>query len=126
MVKWGMDQGEPGALRAGQVRGMNCSTDLQDITHPDDLEADLKYVRETLAGEQRAYQIEKRYIHKDGSTVWILLGVSLMRDDQGEPHFFIAQMRDISARRMEQRWRHFSRNAQRRWKWSNTGLCTTG
>jgi PAS domain S-box-containing protein len=75
---------------------------FQDITHPDDLEADLKYVRETLAGEQRAYQIEKRYIHKDGSTVWILLGVSLMRDDQGEPHFFIAQMQDISARkRME-------------------------
>jgi len=86
----------------GYAEGELLQRTFQDITHPDDLEADLKYVRETLAGEQRAYQLEKRYIHKDGSTVWILLGVSLMRDDQGEPHFFIAQMQDISARkRME-------------------------
>ena len=46
---------------------------FQDITHPDDLEADLEFVRQMLAGEIHTYQMEKRYVHKHGHLVWTLL-----------------------------------------------------
>lgn len=75
---------------------------FQDITHPEDLERDLAYVRQMLAGEIRWYQMEKRYFHKHGHAVWILLSVSLVRDAQGQPLQFIAQIQDITERkRME-------------------------
>jgi len=69
---------------------------FQDITHPDDLEADLENVRKMLAGEIDTYQMEKRYFHKNGSIVWILLSVSLVRTKSGEPLFFIGQIQDIT------------------------------
>ena len=75
------------------------SKTFQDITHPDDLETDLTYVRQMLAGEIRTYQMEKRYFHKSGRAVWILLSVSLVRDALERPLYFISQIQDISARR---------------------------
>src|ERR1700730_11508635 len=69
---------------------------FQDITHPDDLEQDLEYVRKMLAGEIDTYQMEKRYHHKNGSIVWILLSVSLVRTKSAEPLFFISQIQDIT------------------------------
>jgi PAS domain S-box-containing protein len=69
---------------------------FQDITHPDDLELDLENVRKMLAGEIETYQMEKRYFHKNGSIVWILLSVSLVRTKSGEPLFFISQIQDIT------------------------------
>lgn len=72
---------------------------FQDITHPDDLEADLAHVRQMLAGEIDTYQMEKRYFHKNGSIVWVLLSVSLVRDDDGKPRFFISQIQDITRRK---------------------------
>jgi PAS domain S-box-containing protein len=68
---------------------------FQDITHPDDLDADLEFVRQMLAGEIQSYSMEKRYIHKDGSHVWINLTVSLVRDLSGEPQYFISVVEDI-------------------------------
>src|ERR1043166_783171 len=67
---------------------------FQQITHPDDLESDLANVRRMLAGEIDTYQMEKRYFHKNGSVVWILLSVSLVRTKSGEPLFFIGQIQD--------------------------------
>ena len=69
---------------------------FQDITHPDDLDQDLEYVRKMLAGEINTYQMEKRYFHKNGTTVWILLSVSLVRTKSGSPLFFISQIQDIT------------------------------
>ncbi|MGB3514491.1 MAG: PAS domain S-box protein, partial [Microcoleaceae cyanobacterium] len=54
------------------------SLKFQDITHPDELEIDQDHVRRLLAGETNYYQIEKRYLHKLGYIVWILLSVSLV------------------------------------------------
>lgn len=82
---------------------------FQDITHPDDLEADLEYVRQMLEGRIRTYQMEKRYIRKDGRIVWILLSVSLVRDASGQPLFFISQIQDITRRKeLEAEWRRLS------------------
>jgi len=72
---------------------------FQEITHPDDLDADLAHARQLLAGEIPSYQFEKRYIHRDGHPVWGLLTGSLLRDEAGEPLHFIAQIQDITARR---------------------------
>ncbi len=75
------------------------SLTFQDITHPEDLELDLGYVRQVLAGEIRTYQMEKRYFHKEGRIIWILLSVSLVRDEKEEPLYFISQVQDISDRK---------------------------
>lgn len=71
---------------------------FQDITHPDDLNADLDAAHQVLTGEQRIYQVEKRYIHKLGSVVWVLICVSLVRDATGQPLYFVSQIQDISER----------------------------
>ncbi len=72
---------------------------FQDITHPDDLETDLEFVRQMLAKEIRTYQMEKRYVHKSGRIVWISLSVSLVRDSQDKPLYFISQIEDITDRK---------------------------
>ncbi len=75
---------------------------FQVITHPDDLGADLEFVRQMLAGAIRTYQMEKRYLHKNGQIVWALLTVSLVRSSSDEPRYFISQIQDITERRLEQ------------------------
>ncbi len=72
---------------------------FQSITHPDDLESDLNYTGQLLRGEIRSYQLEKRYFHKLGHVVWILLSASLVRDTQGQPLYFITQIQDITERK---------------------------
>jgi PAS domain S-box-containing protein len=72
---------------------------FQDITHPDDLDKDLQQARRLLAGEIETYSMEKRYLKKDGSVVWINLTSSLVRDSSGEPEYFIAVIEDISERK---------------------------
>jgi PAS domain S-box-containing protein len=72
---------------------------FQDITHPDDLEADLAQMYQVLAGELPSYSMEKRYFHADGHVVWVNLSVSLVRNPTGEPLYFISQIEDVSERR---------------------------
>ena len=72
---------------------------FQDLTHPDDLERDVANAKKMLAGEIDTYHMEKRYFHKNGSIVWVMLSVSLVRDDNGEPRFFISQIQDITRRK---------------------------
>jgi len=71
---------------------------FQDITHPDDLDADLEHLRRLLDGEIWTYSTEKRYLRKDGSIVWINLAVSLVRNSSGEPDYFVSVIEDISER----------------------------
>jgi PAS domain S-box-containing protein len=75
---------------------------FQDVTHPDDLDSDMNYVQQMLVGRIRSYDMEKRYIRKDGHTVWVLLSVSLVHDREGAPLHFVAQVQDINARKLAQ------------------------
>jgi two-component system sensor histidine kinase/response regulator len=75
--------------------------DFQQLTHPDDLEADLVQVRRVVAGEIASYQMEKRYRHRRGHYVWSLLCVRVVRDQDGKPMYFIAQIQDVSQRRRD-------------------------
>ncbi|MCC6144869.1 MAG: PAS domain S-box protein, partial [Candidatus Hydrogenedentes bacterium] len=56
-------------------------------------------VEQVLAGDINTYQMEKRYIHKDGQAKWALLSVSLVRDGQGAPRYFVSQIVDITERK---------------------------
>jgi PAS domain S-box-containing protein len=78
------------------------ATTFQAITHPDDLDADLAFVQQMLAGEIPTYHMEKRYFHKQGHIVWILLSASLVRDPFGQPLYFIGQIQDITERKQVQ------------------------
>jgi PAS domain S-box-containing protein len=71
---------------------------FQQITHPDDLNADLEKTQQLLAKQSRSYQIEKRYIHKQGHVIWAILSASLIDDQNGRPLYFVAQVQDISDR----------------------------
>lgn len=81
----------------GYSRSELLTRDFQAITHPEDLDADVDYARQLLAGERNSYQMEKRYVRKDGSIAWVLLTGSLARKPSGEPRVFIAQVQDIAA-----------------------------
>lgn len=70
----------------------------QDITHPDDLAADLLLVDRALAGEISSYRTTKRYVRADGGIVVGDLSVALLRDAAGAPIHFISQIADITER----------------------------
>lgn len=82
-----------------QIQGLG----FQAVTHPDDLEADVAYVAQMLAGEITSYQMEKRYLRPSGDFVWGLLSVSLVRDAAGEPLHFISQIQDVTAQKAAER-----------------------
>jgi len=74
------------------------SLKFQDITHPKDLEIDLSLLKELIQGKRSTYQIEKRYFHKKGKIVHIILTVTAARGINGDIIHFISQIVDISAR----------------------------
>jgi len=83
----------------GYTRSELLERTFQDITHPDDLKVDTRFAERLLAGELSTYSMEKRYLRRDGSVVWIALTVSLVRGAGGAPDYFIAVVADISDRR---------------------------
>jgi hypothetical protein len=72
---------------------------FQDITHKDDLDADLKQVQQLIEGKIPTYSLEKRYINKRGDTVWVNLTVSMARDREQRPEYFISIIQDINERK---------------------------
>lgn len=72
---------------------------FQDVTHPDDLAPDLALVGKMLKGEIQTYSLEKRYIRKNGTYIWINLTVSLVKDADGLPLYFISIIEDIQQRK---------------------------
>jgi PAS domain S-box-containing protein len=79
------------------------ATDFQSITHPDDLDTDVGRMRQMLDGALSHYDMEKRYIHKDGHIVWVLLSVSLVRGAAGQSMYFVSQIQDITERKLAER-----------------------
>ncbi|MDD2782518.1 PAS domain S-box protein [Sulfuricurvum sp.] len=69
---------------------------FQDITHQDDLAFDLKHLHQVLRGEIESFNIEKRYIRKDGTLTWGQLSASCVRDSEGKINYFISVIADIN------------------------------
>ena len=72
---------------------------FQQLTHPDDLQADLDNMARLTAGEIREFRMEKRYIHKDSSVVWVKLAVSPMWEPGAATDYHIAVVQDITERK---------------------------
>ncbi|MDP9438909.1 MAG: PAS domain S-box protein [Actinomycetota bacterium] len=78
---------------------------FHDVTHPEDLDADLAQVERMLRGEAEDFSMEKRYVRRDGSEVWVDLTVSLVRENEpsgsgpGKPKYFISVVEDVTERR---------------------------
>jgi two-component system sensor histidine kinase/response regulator len=72
---------------------------FQELTHPEDRDLDKEYITQLLADEIPSYSVEKRYIRKEGSPVWVNLTVSLVRDFAGIPQSMISAIADISERK---------------------------
>jgi PAS domain S-box-containing protein len=72
---------------------------LDEITHPDDVGDERRRARELLAGEIPNYRIEKRYLRKDGSAVWVAHNASTVHDAAGKLLYGIAQVEDITERK---------------------------
>jgi PAS domain S-box-containing protein len=75
-------------------------TTFQDITHPDDLKNDSVHLEKLINGEVESYHLEKRYIHKKGEIVWIQINKSMVRNEKGDPLYFISQMYNITRRKL--------------------------
>ena len=75
---------------------------FQEITHPDDLDADLAMLTECLEGRRRSYRIDKRYIAADGRIVWGALTVVVVHAPRDQPRYFVSQIVDVTADRIRE------------------------
>ncbi|MCD1258314.1 diguanylate cyclase [Paenibacillus athensensis] len=80
---------------------------LPEFQHAEDSRIDQRLLEELIAGERSNVQIEKRYLHKNGSLVWANSIVSLVRGVNDEPEFFIGMVEDITRRKEFERQIHF-------------------
>jgi len=72
---------------------------LTDISYPDDIIEDKELTQKALTGEIAFYQQEKRYLTKDGKSIWVNLAVSFFHNDEGEITHFLAKVEDITERK---------------------------
>jgi two-component system cell cycle sensor histidine kinase/response regulator CckA len=77
-----------------------------DITHPDDRAESYESRIPLLAGKNDFFQLEKRYLRKDGQILWGLTNVSLLRRADGQPHLYVGQVQDLTeSKRLEEQLR---------------------
>jgi len=86
-----------GYTREELVSGMT----FQDVTHPDDLDKDLKLMQKLQDGHIRKYHLAKRYIRKDAHVIYIMLSVSLIRNLSDHPLFYVSQIIERTADQVE-------------------------
>jgi len=73
---------------------------MHDFTDPDDRSADAEKLQQLIAGTIQSVRTETRHIHASGHSVWTTLSVSVVRDSRGDPLHLIAQLEDISGRKL--------------------------
>ena len=72
---------------------------VQDLTHPDDLEMSAAAIARVRTGKLDGYQLEKRYVRKDGTLVWVHITGTVVRRSDGAVDYWVAVVQDISERR---------------------------
>ncbi len=77
-----------------EVRGLS----IQELTHPEDWARQIRFLIELKAGTRPSYQMEKRFLRKDGEEVWAWLHAAMLRDASGAPICLAAYVQDISDR----------------------------
>jgi diguanylate cyclase (GGDEF)-like protein/PAS domain S-box-containing protein len=80
----------------GYEAGYLTTLTFQEITYQEDLGKDLAMLEQLLNDEIQNYTLEKRYLCRNGEVIWALLAVSLVRDEEHNPLYFISQIEDIN------------------------------
>ena len=83
----------------GYTKDELCAMTFREVTHPDDLHLDDAEIARVVAGEADSFEIEKRYIHKQGQPVWVRLYSNVVRDEKGAIDYAIAVIVDITERK---------------------------
>ena len=83
----------------GYTEGELLALRVPEITHPEDREADWESFQRVIRGEEPHYRMEKRYVRKDGTTVWVNVNMTVIRDEAGQPARTMAAIEDISERK---------------------------
>jgi PAS domain S-box-containing protein len=96
----------------GYSREEMIALSFQELTHPDDLELDLQNNEQLMNGEIESFTFEKRYLRKSGEIKWVNLTVSLLREETGEPKYFIGVVQDIDRRKAMEEELHQSQELQ--------------
>jgi PAS domain S-box-containing protein len=86
----------------GYSREEILSAKVEGLTHPDDVDASLEFIRRIRSGELPEYRMEKRYVRKNGAVIWVHLTVSIVRSATGAPLYLVAFIEDITQRREAQ------------------------
>lgn len=86
----------------GYTEGELLNTNYQTLTYPKDLDTDKSCTQELIDGKRDSFEMEKRYVHKSGKIVWVLLSVSIVREGN-KPLFLISQIQDITDRKNSER-----------------------
>jgi|WetSurMetagenome_2_1015567.scaffolds.fasta_scaffold09644_4 PAS domain S-box-containing protein len=116
------------ALPSGELQVNNALCDLlgysaeelrnikwQDISHPDDIDLTQQALEPILSGEKDSVRFIKRYVHKNGSIVWVDVGTSLRRDKEGKPLYFMTSVSDITERKQaEEQLRRLNEELEQR------------
>ncbi len=84
------------------------ANDLQTITDPKDLGQDLTHLYQLLNNKISNCQLEKRFVSKQGATIWVLQSASLIRDAEGSPRHVILQIQDVSDRKRAEEQIHYA------------------
>ena len=106
----GMAQADPKSRRWVRVNQKMCDITgftaaemlrmaVPEVTHPEDREKDLEQFLQVVRGEQPDYRLEKRYVRKDGETIWVNVNMTLIRDAAGRPIRTMATIEDITERK---------------------------
>ena len=74
----------------------------KEITHPDDLKDDLDYISQMLSGEEKYLPREKRYIHKSGHPISVIVSDSVVHDKEGNPLYFLVQIVDTTKHKQDE------------------------
>jgi len=84
-----------------------------ELTHPDDVDVGMDLFRELMAGQRDYAWLEKRYVHRDGHAIWVLLSTAVVHDPQGKPLYLVSQLQDISERKAAET---MLREAEAQWR----------
>ncbi len=85
-----------------------CRRTFVEISHPDDVGLSITNDCELLSGKAESYQIQKRYLRKDGQVVWAMVNASLVRGPDRRPLHFVGQILDVTAQRQAEEARRES------------------
>jgi PAS domain S-box-containing protein len=112
---------EPLCKMFGYTREELVHLSWAELTHPDDLTADELQFNQMLAGELDGYVVDKRFIRKDGSVVYVSLSVACVRQPTGEVDYVLAILLDITERKQADRQLRSKMDELQRWQMATLG-----